>query len=164
VPLAFEHDADPPVAGPSWGRRRSARRHGAAKSDNPASRRAPHRIAGLASSGFSRQVLQDRIVQHALRQQPLGVGHLQPTLLRLQLLECRRAEPVLAANLRSRQASLLLLDHPDDLLLGKTALPHSSPLLGQTLHQIEGASGGRSTHSRHSALFFNKSGWCSGLE
>ncbi|WP_206431235.1 hypothetical protein, partial [Sphingomonas sp. ABOLE] len=40
--------------------------------------------------------------------------------------------------------SLLLLDHPDDLLLGETALPHSSaPSLGQTLHQSEGANRGQ---------------------
>ena len=39
-----------------------------------------------------------------------------------------------------------LTPSPDDLLLGKAALPHSSaPSLGQTLHQIESASGGQVT-------------------
>lgn len=51
---------------------------------------------------------------------------------------------MLAADLGSRQPSLLLLDHADDLLLGETTLPHHLLLrVGQTLHQIEGASGGQ---------------------
>lgn len=36
------------------------------------------------------------------------------------------AQPVLAANLGSRQPSLLLLDNADDLLLGEATVPHSS--------------------------------------
>lgn len=125
------------------------------RSGNLASRRALRPVAGLASSDFSQKVHQDRIIQHALGQQPLelavlilelaqlpGIGHFQAAVLRLQLVERCRAEAVLAANLHRRQACFLLLDHPDDLLLGKTDLPHSSaPSLGQTVHQIEEASG-----------------------
>ena len=115
-----------------------ARRPGVARSGNPAPRRAPRPVAELASSDFSLQVLQDGIVEHGLGQQPLklavlllkqpqppGIGHLKPALLRLQLVERRRAQTVLAAELRRRKPGILLLR------------------VGQTLHQIEGASGGQ---------------------
>ena len=56
--------------------------------------------------------------------QPLGVRQVHPAILGLQLVERGRAQPMLPAQFGGRQTSLLLLDHPDDLRLGETALPH----------------------------------------
>lgn len=44
-----------------------------------------------------------------------GVGHLQPAILGLPLVESGRADPVLAAHLRSRHPRLLLLQHQNAL-------------------------------------------------
>lgn len=98
-------------------------------------------------SGFSQQILQDHIVEHAADQQPLelavlllklaeqaDIGHFQPAILTLQLAKRRRAQSMLPINLDRRQPGLLLLDHPDDRRLGKTALPQApAPSRGQTL-------------------------------
>lgn len=60
------------------------------------------------------------------------------------MLDNAALKDLLAKNCSRPAASLLLLDHPKDLFLGEAALPHSSaPSLGQTLLQIEGASGGQ---------------------
>ena len=66
-----------------------------------------------ASSFFSLPVL---LLE---RLQPLGVGHLHAAVLRPPRVERRVADPVLAAQLRSRCPGLLLLQDPDDLLLGE---------------------------------------------
>ena len=72
-----------------------------------------------------------------------------PVLAGAQLVKRRRAQPVLPTNLDRWQPGLLLLDHPDDLRLGKTALSHASaPSSGQTLHYNEGAFGGQVTHEQ----------------
>lgn len=53
--------------------------------------------------------------------------------IRLPLIEGRGTWRVIAADLRCRKVSLLFLDHPDNLHLGETALPHA-----QTRHRNEG--------------------------
>lgn len=78
---------------------------------------APHPVAGRASSDFSQQVLEDRIVQHAFGLKPRELvvllleqsqvprlRHLRTAIFGLQLIEGRRVQPVLAANLGSSAA------------------------------------------------------------
>ena len=90
----------------------------------------------MVSSGLSQQILQDNIVQHHICNQAfelavlilkllqaLGVGQIHPTILGLQFVKRRRAEPVSAAQFSSRQSRLLLFDRPDNLRLGETAFP-----------------------------------------
>ena len=89
----------------------------------------PHLAAAGASSVLSQQILQNNIVQHRIGQKPLstgvlrlqalqlaGVGNVQTAVLRLPLIECIRADPVLPANLRRLQAAILLGKDRDDLL------------------------------------------------
>jgi hypothetical protein len=72
------------------------------------------------------------MVQHGVRQhplqptvlvfqrpQPFRLGHLQTTERGLPLVEGRRADPVLAADLRRRYARLLLPQNRDDLFFRK---------------------------------------------
>lgn len=83
------------------------------------------------------------MVEHALPRQPLELAvlilwrprvpcirHLYTVILDLQLVEGRRAQPILAANLRSLEPCLLLVNYADDLILGEL-----------TLHQIERTNG-----------------------
>lgn len=49
------------------------------------------------------------------RLQPTRVRHVNPAILRPELMEGRRGDAVLAAD-RRRRSSLLFLQHPDDLL------------------------------------------------
>jgi hypothetical protein len=68
--------------------------------------------------------------------QPLGLGHLHPTELCFPLVDAGVADPVLAAQLRNRNASLMLLQNPDDLLFGKATAFHALVLkLGQNEFQ-----------------------------
>ena len=48
--------------------------------------------------------------------QTLRLGHRQPAILGLPIVEGRRADAVPAAHIRCRRARLLLLQDPDDLL------------------------------------------------
>ena len=85
----------------------------------------------------SQEILEHNIVEHRIRQQALqlcvlvlkllqaiGVRQVHPAILGLGLVKRRRAQTVLPAKLGGRQASLLFLDHPDELRLGETAFPH----------------------------------------
>jgi hypothetical protein len=91
------------------------------------------------SSGFSQKILQNRIIQHRFRKQPLQLQILifklsqsarirdfKPTKFGLQLLEGRRAQAVFATDIRRRHPSLLLLQK-----------------FRQTLRQNEGIFGGQ---------------------
>ena len=72
VPLAFEHDADAPVAEPAaYG---GDLAHLLADLGMVWRTFSPRPVAGMASSDFSQQVLQDRIVQHAFGQEPLELA------------------------------------------------------------------------------------------
>src|SRR5690554_6018418 len=111
------------------------------------------------SSVLSQKILQDDIVEHRVGQQALelsvlifqrlqpgGFGDLHAAILGFQLVERRRAETMPAAHLRGRHPGLLLLDHPDYLRLGETALPHSSApsRLSRIYIRLRDLAGGRS--------------------
>ena len=59
--------------------------------------------------------------------QPLRLAHVHPAELRLPGVERRRADPVLAAQIRRLHPSLVLLQNPDDLLFRVPALLHACP-------------------------------------
>src|SRR5690606_27496613 len=88
----------------------AARSSGRSTADTP---RPPD--ARQASPLFSQQVLQRDVVEHGVSQHPLELGvlvlqrlqtsrlrHVQPTILGLPLVESRRAEPVLPAQVQYR--------------------------------------------------------------
>ena len=127
--ICSARSSDPPQAlhTPAAGSRHDQRRHAPQPS---ASRR--------ASPFFCSDILQDRIVEHRLRQQLLqlgvlvlkspelaGVGHLQPAILGLPLLKGGAADPVPAADIGRRHARLLLLQQRNDLLFREPKTPHS---------------------------------------
>jgi hypothetical protein len=58
--------------------------------------------------------------------QPASVGYVHAPALGSPLAESGVAETALAAELLDRQAGLGLLDEPDDLFFGKSALSHIS--------------------------------------
>src|SRR5262249_23586060 len=100
-----------------------------------------------ASPFFCSDLLEHRLVQFCFRQQllqlgvlilerlqPLGVRHLEATLLSLPLVESRTADPVLAANIGRLGPSFLLAQHPDDLLFREPARLHVHPLTGDGLY------------------------------
>jgi hypothetical protein len=67
---------------------------------------------------FGEQLLQPGVlVLQSL--QAMRVGHVHSGELRLELVEGRRQDAVLAADIRRLRTGLLLLQHPDDLLLGE---------------------------------------------
>src|ERR1700722_2268818 len=85
--------------------------------------------ARRASPFFSQEILQRNVVQHCVRQHPLKLGvlilqrlqppsfgHVQPAELGFPLVECRRTQPVLAAQVHHRDTRLLLPQNPNDLL------------------------------------------------
>lgn len=93
VPLALQHEADTAIAEPlaqtgdlahsladhSMVRRAFSPDHLRIDADQhagPALRNLmiPHPVAGLASSDSSQQILQDRVVQHTLGQEPLELA------------------------------------------------------------------------------------------
>src|SRR5208282_3054449 len=95
--------------------------------------------APQASDVFSEQVLERRVVQHRLRQQPLkppvlvlqrlqttGFRDLEPAVLRFPLVECCAGDPVPPANLFGPGTRLVLAQHPDDLFLAE-ATPFHCP-------------------------------------
>src|SRR6185312_10036923 len=81
-----------------------------------------------ASEFFCCQVLEHDVVEHRLGEkllqlcvlglenpQPTGIGHLEPTVLRLPLVERRCADAVTAADIRCRCPRFLLSQDGDDL-------------------------------------------------
>lgn len=101
---------------------------------SPRSRRAS---ANRASEVFCQHLAQRRDVQHRLRQQvlQLGILFLEPlqafrvryfhsAVFRAPRVECRIADPVLPAQVRYRRVSLVLLQHPSNLLLAKPRSLH----------------------------------------
>ena len=84
------------------------------------------------SSGLSRQILQDRVIQHGVCQErrqfygltvqrfaAVGVGHVYATIFGFELLERCWAQAMPAAHLSCWHSSFLLFDHPDYLGFGK---------------------------------------------
>ena len=111
------------------------------------------------SSALSQKVFQNDNIQHLVRHQPLelgvlllklfkaaGIRHVHPAIFGLQLVKTRVADAVLAANLCHSQSGFLLLNHPNNLRLGKTALSHASALsgLGRLYIIVKAFPGGRS--------------------
>src|SRR5712692_10945089 len=56
--------------------------------------------------------------------QPPCLIHLQPSVFRLPAVVRRPADPVLPANLAHLHPGLAFLQHPNDLFLRESALPH----------------------------------------
>jgi len=82
-------------------------------------------------------VLQHGVVEHRFGEQllslalsllecpqPSGIGHIEPAVLGLLIVEDRAADLVLAADVRCLRASLLLAQHPNDLFFRKLAWLH----------------------------------------
>ena len=98
---------------------------------------------------LSQKVFQSRIVQHRICQEPfqlrvlvfqrlqaLGFGYVHAAELGFPLIDAGIADAVLAAKLRDRRASLVLLQNADDLFFCKTIALHSLVLsMGQSLLQ-----------------------------
>lgn len=95
----------------------------------PRTREPPPSASRRASPFFCCDILQDCVVQHLLGQELLqprvlvlerlqtaGVGHIHAAILRLELVEGRRADPVLPAHISRLRTGLLFLPHPYDLL------------------------------------------------
>ena len=68
------------------------------------------------------------------RLQPPGVRHVHAAELGLPLVECRAADPVLAAHVRRLRPGLLLPQNPDDLLFREPARFIVRPLPGAGLY------------------------------
>lgn len=83
---------------------------------------------GIVEHRFGQQLLQPRVLLFE-RPQSSGLGYLQTAKLRLTLEECRRADPVTAADLRRRHPSFLLLQDRNDLLFVEPASLHIVRLL-----------------------------------
>src|SRR6185312_1396698 len=109
------------------------RRHDAANSSSLRSPRSRLSSASRASEVFSKHLFQRRHIERRFRQQLLqlpvllleslqlaGVRHLHPAILRTPVIKRRIADPMLAANIRRRHPSLMLLQNPDDLLFRKS--------------------------------------------
>lgn len=111
---------------------------------------------------FSEEILQGRIVEHRIRQQPLqpgvlvlkalqplGLADIHPAILGLPLVDGRIADAVLAAQIGHGNPSLVLLQNADDLVFGKpAALRLWSFRLGQSLPQTGLGGGGNVTRHR----------------
>ena len=72
---------------------------------------------------FSQQLLEPGILDLKILQAPSLISF-HATVLGAPLVEGGLAEPALAADLLDRQARLGLLQETNDLLLGKSTLPH----------------------------------------
>ena len=85
--------------------------------------------ARRASELFCQKILQRRFVQHRVGQQalelgvlalellePPGIRHLQPTILRLPVVDRRFRNPVSPGQVGGLRSRLRLLEHADDLL------------------------------------------------
>src|SRR6266567_8839654 len=90
-----------------------------------------------ASPFLSQQILQRRIVQHGIGQQPfqprvlviqrlqpLGLRDFQPAELGFLFVDAGVADAMLAAKIGDRNAGLMLLQNPDDLLFRKAIALH----------------------------------------
>ena len=95
-----------------------------------------------ASPLLSQEILQRRIVQHGVGQQPfqprvlvlerlqpLGLRDLQPAELGLPFVDGGVADAMLAAQFGNLNADLMLLQNPDDLLFRKAATLHALVLV-----------------------------------
>src|ERR1700716_4479674 len=95
-----------------------------------------------ASPFLSQKVLQRRIVQHGVGQQPLqpgvlvlqrlqplGLRDIHPAELRFPFVDTGVADAMLAAQIGDRNAGLVLLQNPDDLLFRKTTALHALVLV-----------------------------------
>jgi hypothetical protein len=95
-----------------------------------------------ASPLLSHEVLQGRVVQHGISQQPfqprvlilerlqpLGLRDFRPTELGLPFVDARVADATLAAQIGDRNAGLMLLQDSDDLLFRKAATLHALVLV-----------------------------------
>src|SRR3954447_12797792 len=99
-----------------------------------------------ASPLLSQKVLQRRVVEHGIgqqplqsrvlvfqRPQPLSLGDVQAAESGLPFVDARVAHAVLAAQISNCDAGLVLLQYPDDLLFRKAAALHALVLvLGQS--------------------------------
>src|SRR5947199_6108449 len=98
-----------------------------------------------ASPLLSQKILQRRVVQHGIgqqslqsrvlvfqRPQPFSLGDVHAAESGLPFVDARVADAVLAAQIGDRNAGLVLLQYPDDLLFRKAAALHALVLvLGQ---------------------------------
>nr|GAJ37577.1 insertion element ISR1 hypothetical 30.8 kDa protein A [Bradyrhizobium sp. DOA9] len=91
---------------------------------------------------LSQEVLQGRVVQHGVGQQPfqprvlvlqrlqpLGLRDLHPTELGFPFVDAGVANAMLAAQIGDRYAGLMLLQNPDDLFFRKSAALHALVLV-----------------------------------
>src|SRR3954451_19826512 len=99
-----------------------------------------------ASPLLSQEILQRRVVQHGIRQQPLqlrvlvlqcpqpsGLRDIHPTEFGFPFVDTGVADAVLAAEIGDRHPGLVLLQNPDDLFFRKTIALHALVLvLGQS--------------------------------
>src|SRR5579863_6821602 len=99
-------------------------------------RRAKPRAWRRASEFFCHKVLQRRVVEHRVSQQPLqlgvlvlelleplGLGYIHAAELCFPGVERRRADPVLAADLGGRKPRRLLPQNPNDLFFREPRSP-----------------------------------------
>ncbi|MFT4783124.1 MAG: hypothetical protein ACI9IV_000856 [Paracoccaceae bacterium] len=106
-------------------------------------------VAHSVSSVLSRQIPQNNIVEHGVRQKALqfgvfifqrlkamGIRNIHATIFGFELVERRRAQAMPATHLCRRHPSFLLFEHPNNLGFGKTALSHlfAPSKVEQTLH------------------------------
>src|SRR5262249_7110211 len=104
----------------------------ARSSGRPGANTSPPPVGQRASPLFSQHVLQRGVVEHGFGQhslqppilvlerlQPPSFRDVQPSEFSLPLVKGRRANAVLAADLRRRNSGLLLPQHGNDLLFGK---------------------------------------------
>src|SRR3546814_13494003 len=82
----------------------------------------------VCSSDLRQEALQLRVLR-LQRPQPLCVRHRHAAEPGLVLVEGRIRDAVLAADLCGLHPGIVFADHPDDLLLRKSALSHGSSFL-----------------------------------
>lgn len=103
---------------------------------------------------FGQQLLKPAVLGFQ-RLQALRVGGLHAAVLRPPLVEGRVAEAVLAAQLGDHHPRFGLLEKPDDLLGGESALAHVRPLWVNGLYLLSvGTAGGEqvnATRQNHSS-------------
>src|SRR4029077_11999699 len=111
-----------------------------------------------ASPLLSHEVLQGRIVQHRVSQQPLqprvlvlqrlqplGLRDLQAAKLGLPFVDASITDAMLAAQIGDRNAGLMLLQNSDDLLFRKAAALHALVLVwARTNFKLDYPRGARS--------------------
>jgi hypothetical protein len=72
---------------------------------------------------FSQEFLEPSVIDFKILQPPGFIGF-HAAVIGAPLVERGLAEPAMAADLLDRKAGLGLLQQPNDLLLGKSTLPH----------------------------------------